>query len=190
MSLDKRDSVFYAILLCAALAFTYGYYDAEVDDVAAREVIEKQAVSEAFGIAIERAKQLEGFSSTPYFLMGHWHIGYGTTISGPETLTEVSLAQATALLYNDMQTVESGIRASYPVYDELPLQAQTVLLDMGYNLGVQGLMGFENMLSAMEGGHWLLAIEEISDSVYMLQVPNRAESNIYQLLEIVDEQVQ
>lgn len=52
-----------------------------------------------------------------------------------------------------------------------------VLLDMSYNLGVDGLLKFKKMLAALNVGNFELAADEMLDSRYALQVKGRARRN-------------
>ena len=62
-------------------------------------------------------------------------------------------------------------------FDDLPIKAQLVLIDMTFNLGLGGLLKFENMLDAIECRDWEKASEELLDSRYAIQTKRRARLN-------------
>ena len=51
---------------------------------------------------------------------------------------------------------------------------QTVIINMCYQMGVSGVMKFKKALAAMEKGNWNLAANELLDSRWAKQTPNRA----------------
>ena len=53
-----------------------------------------------------------------------------------------------------------------------------VLLDMAYNLGVNGLLKFSRTLRAIERGQWVEAGEEMKDSKWFEQVGSRAAEHV------------
>src|SRR5262245_36902371 len=50
----------------------------------------------------------------------------------------------------DIDKYERQLRSTLPKCDSYPEDAQEALFDMGYNLGVAGLMKFKNMLAAVD----------------------------------------
>jgi GH24 family phage-related lysozyme (muramidase) len=133
--------------------------------------------SQIMEIAIERAEVFEGFEAEVYELFGMCHIGYGhlTYCGNPDIHT---VETASELLYSDMSAVKREVMQALSFYDELPSNAQVVLMDMGLNMGVPSLLKFEDMLGNMETGNWFGAVLAIEDSLYFNQVNNRAEQNI------------
>jgi lysozyme len=55
-----------------------------------------------------------------------------------------------------------------------PADVQRALANMVYQLGVRGLLGFRNMLSALRAGDRLAAADHCLDSEYARQTPERA----------------
>ena len=51
---------------------------------------------------------------------------------------------------------------------------KAVLVDMTFNLGVRGVMGFQKMLGAIFRGDWEMAADEMLDSKWARQVGSRA----------------
>jgi GH24 family phage-related lysozyme (muramidase) len=62
-----------------------------------------------------------------------------------------------ALLLTDVQLFESKLAAALPKWKLYPIPAQEALFDMGYNLGVGGLLKFHQLLAAVDEGQWRAA---------------------------------
>jgi GH24 family phage-related lysozyme (muramidase) len=52
---------------------------------------------------------------------------------------------------------ENDLEQSYAGYDNYPLSAKRALLDMIYNLGLDGLLKFKKMKASVEAGDWTTA---------------------------------
>jgi len=78
------------------------------------------------------------------------------------------------LLGNDITRVMAELDKKIPWWkDEAPLR-QRALINMAFQLGVNGLMKFKKMIRAMEIGHYDRAYTEALDSKWAKQTPNRA----------------
>lgn len=153
--------------------------------IAEPEVTYEEVEDPAYGIAIQRAKKFEGFSSTPYLLYGQWHIGFGHSIDDPVYYPSITREVAEELLRSDMSAVEEELVQSLSFYRHLPLEARMVLLDMGYNMGVPRLLGFTYMLEAARTGDWQQMAHEMIDSLYYDQVSQRASNNVMLVLDLI-----
>ena len=60
----------------------------------------------------------------------------------------------------DIDGFEAQLRKQLPNWDKYPEAAQEALFDMGFNLGVAGLMKFPAMLAAVDRGDWAAAAKE------------------------------
>lgn len=105
--------------------------------------------------------------------LGYWTIGYGRLIDKRRGggITE---AEAEQLLTNDIARVIGDLEYQAPILHTLPEGVQHALVDMAYQMGVHGLMGFSRMWRALEQGDWELAAEEALDSRWADQTPRRA----------------
>jgi GH24 family phage-related lysozyme (muramidase) len=56
--------------------------------------------------------------------------------------------------------VDAWLRRRLPEYDAMPGSAKMALLDMGYNLGAAGLLGYPHLLAAVKAGDWDAASRE------------------------------
>jgi lysozyme len=81
-----------------------------------------------------------------------WTVGYGCTGPniGPETIW--TTAQAEAALSQGIARVERQLDHLLPWWREANDARQDVLVNMAYNLGVQGLLGFHAFLAAAQAG--------------------------------------
>jgi lysozyme len=82
--------------------------------------------------------------------------------------------QAMYLLDNSMLKLIANLDAHIPWWSDLDEVRQLVLANMGYQLGVPGLLKFKNMLADCKAGKYEAAAFEIINSRYSLQTPNRA----------------
>jgi len=62
----------------------------------------------------------------------------------------------------------------YPDFDELPEEAQLVIANMCFNLGYPRLSKFKGMKAGVDARDWERAADEMVDSRWHDQVPNRA----------------
>jgi GH24 family phage-related lysozyme (muramidase) len=71
------------------------------------------------------------------------------------TLLDMPAAAIEALLEADIAEKEAAVRRRFHGYDTYPLEAKTALLDMAFNLGVEGLASkFPRLKAAAEAGNW------------------------------------
>ena len=62
----------------------------------------------------------------------------------------------------------------YPDFDDLPEEAQLVIANMCFNLGYPRLSKFKGMKAGVDDRDWERAADEMVDSRWHDQVPNRA----------------
>ena len=71
------------------------------------------------------------------------------------TLLEMPQSAIDALLEADIAETEAGVRQRFREYDTYPVPAKMALLDMAFNLGVEGLATkFPHLKAAAESGDW------------------------------------
>ena len=113
----------------------------------------------------------EGFEPFPYKdSVGKWTIGIGRNLDD----VGISRDEAEMLLLHDLQYVISKLQATYPWYENLTIRRKQALINMGFNLGAEGLSKFQNMLKALEEGDYEKAALEALRSKWADQVGNRA----------------
>ena len=104
-----------------------------------------------------------------------WTVGYGCTGEdiGPDTVwTE---AQAVMALQARCEGICNQFDTSIPWWRDLgPIRA-AVLINMAYQMGVQGLLGFPLTLAAMQDWQFHLAAGRMLMSAWSHQTPERAQ---------------
>lgn len=126
----------------------------------------------------EQLRRDEGLKLKPYRdSVDKLTIGVGRNL----TDCGISEAEANFLLRNDIANVIADLeRNGYQGDTEDPRYA--VLINMGFNLGVPGLLAFKNFLSAYRAADYATASTEMLDSVWAKQVGDRAHRLSQQML--------
>jgi len=118
----------------------------------------------------KQIKRHEGFRRHPYrCTAGKLTIGFGRNLEDKG----ISEGEAETLLASDIADVHSDLahRGWFIGHDAA---RQSVIINMGFNLGVQGLLNFRRMISAFAKGDYATAADEMLDSRWAGQVGNRA----------------
>lgn len=117
----------------------------------------------------------EGFRSTVYKdSRGFWTVGYGLCVDKRVPGAGLTKEEAALLLRMRLRDVHSEVRQAWPKIDVMPDVVQRALVEMAYQMGVSNLMGFKQMLRALEAGDYETAADEGLDSRWNRQTPNRA----------------
>jgi lysozyme len=82
--------------------------------------------------------------------------------------------EAMYLLDNDIKDFTKQLSDRLDWFDFKPIEVRNVLIDMGFNLGIAGLMSFTNTLSHIEKGNYKTAAITMLESKWAKQVGNRA----------------
>lgn len=135
---------------------------------------------------IESLKVHEGFSTTVYKCPnGFSTIGYGYNLdANPLRLSSLEIAhahtkgmpehEAERLLKLMIKQVEKDLSEKLSFWSRLSQVRKDILINMAYNLGVDGLLKFKAMLSCLSAGNYLNASDEMLNSKWKKQVKNRA----------------
>lgn len=114
----------------------------------------------------------EAFRQYPYKdSKGILTIGYGRNLEAEG----VSQDEGLILMGNDIQRCEHELWNSFPAYAELNDVRKAVLINMAYNLGVVGVMGFRDMVNAITIFDWQAASDAMLNSEWYHQVGQRAQ---------------
>lgn len=114
----------------------------------------------------------EGVRLKPYrCTAGKLTIGVGRNLED----RGITMAEARMLLANDLADVRNGLLNALPWVGNLDDVRQRVLVDMAFNLGIQGLLQFERTLGAVRGGEYQRAATMMLQSKWAKQVGQRAE---------------
>lgn len=124
---------------------------------------------------IQRATELlklhEGFRSHPYKdSLGILTIGYGRNLETKGIFQH----EAEGMLRGDILDTIEALTHKLTFWDSLNDTRKVVLIDMGVNLGVNGLLRFKKMIVALEKGEHDIAALEMLDSKWATQVKSRA----------------
>lgn len=86
----------------------------------------------------------------------------------------ITWAQSESLLLADIAAKEAELDKAIPWWRKLSDARQRVLLNMAFNLGTAGLLGFQNTLRMIQGGSYLPASRAMLLSKWAGQVGDRA----------------
>lgn len=95
-----------------------------------------------------------------------------------KTVPLVSDPQVDALLQTEVDVCIKDLKGMFSKFDDMPDQAKAVLIDMRFQLGRSGILGFKTTMKAFEKSDWGGACEGIAKSKMATQVPNRVSKNI------------
>lgn len=106
-------------------------------------------------------------------------IGYGhnldaNPVPGINAASTLNDSQAERLLMADLKKFVSDLDAALPWVRSLSPARYAVLLNMEYNLGLKGLLGFKNTLGMIERGQYADAGAGMLNSMWAQQVKGRA----------------
>ena len=87
----------------------------------------------------------------------------------------ITSQESAMLLANDIRAVEAGLVRALPWVSRLDDVRQRVLIDMAFNLGLQGLLEFKRTLKAVQEGQYQQAAGMMLESRWASQVGQRAE---------------
>ena len=91
-----------------------------------------------------------------------------------EVGVEISEEQVKAWFNKDIESVLNDCELLYDDFDHLPEEAQLIIANMMFNLGRNRLGAFKGMKSGVDARDWNKAADEMVDSRWYEQVPNRA----------------
>jgi lysozyme len=86
----------------------------------------------------------------------------------------ITQQESAMLLANDIAEVDAGLVRSLPWVARLDDVRRRVLIDMAFNLGLDGLLQFKNTLAAIQAGDYNRAATMMLDSRWASQVGGRA----------------
>jgi lysozyme len=90
--------------------------------------------------------------------------------------------EITYLLGNRIAVAAGELDEQLPWWENLDPVRQRVLINMAFNLGINGLLEFPNFLAAMQAGNWQEAAQQMQASQWWNQVGQRAVRLQYMVL--------
>lgn len=103
-------------------------------------------------------------------VIGHPTIGTGRALD----VNGITQEEADYLLANDVAKVQAALDQRIPWWRGLTVNRQAVLASMAFQMGVAGLLGFTNTLSAVQAGAYGAAADRMLLSRWARQTPARA----------------
>ena len=126
----------------------------------------------------ELVRQLKGdeaVRSTVYKdTLGFFTIGIGRLVDDRKTKVGLRPVEMEFMLNNDIDDRINELTKRLPWFQDLDDVRKGVLLNMSFQLGVDGLMAFKNTLSLVSKGDYASASDAMLDSQWADQTPNRA----------------
>jgi lysozyme len=105
--------------------------------------------------------------------LGYWTIGVGRLIDKKKG-GRLRDSEIDFMLSNDIDDFDRQLIDALPWYGRLDGVRQRVLVNMAFNLGVAGLLGFKNTLAMIERGDYAGAAKGMLASKWASQVGDRA----------------
>lgn len=93
------------------------------------------------------------------------------SIRNGQAITE---ADADAIFVIQLKAVNSQARAIFSKFQTMPANAQAVIQDLLFNLGIAGFLQFHDTIEAMQVQDWQAAADHLTDSLWFTQTKNRA----------------
>ena len=121
---------------------------------------------------LDQIKEHEGFRDKVYkCTQGYDTIGYGFAIK--DLVLDEDIAEQ--ILIKKLYDLQCKIQDKFKWFDDLPQEAQDVITNMCYQLGVTGFSKFKKTIKLFKAHKFKAASIEMLDSKWALQTPNRAE---------------
>lgn len=131
---------------------------------------------------ISRLVEHEGIKKSAYQdSLGYWTIGVGRLIDERKNCG-LSTDEIFYLLRNDLSSIRQKLSV-YPWFIRQDIVRKDSLIELAFNIGVNGLLGFKNMISALAVNNYAVAAKELLDSSWAVQVGGARASDLqYRLL--------
>ena len=133
---------------------------------------------------IDNIKANEGFSEYVYRdSLGFLTVGYGfkcDSLTSDELelnknrYEPMSKEVACKILELKLQKLQNEVFAKLKWLKSQPKQVQSIVIEMAYQMGVSGMLGFKNTLKLIENKEYLKASNNMLKSKWAKQTPNRA----------------
>ena len=109
------------------------------------------------------------------------------TIGVGRNLDDVGItnAEAAFMLNNDINRVIGELQENFDWYDSLDDVRKMVVIDMTFNLGIQGFLKFKNTINLISQGMWEEASKEMLNSTWAIQVGKEEGQRAWELSEMM-----
>jgi lysozyme len=126
----------------------------------------------------ELVRQLRGDESVEPCVykdsLGFWTIGIGRLVDKRKPGAGLRPVEMDFMLQNDIDDRIDSLTRRLPWFQDLDDKRKGVLLNMSFQLGVEGLLKFERTLGLIEAGQYDLAAHAMLQSKWAKQTPARA----------------
>ena len=120
---------------------------------------------------IESIKKHEGYVGVVYKdSLGIDTIGYGFAIKDLELDVDV----CDIILERKLKALQDMVQVKFNWYIYMPQEIKDVVMEMCYQLGVGGFSKFKKTIAYLQNKQFKDASEEMLDSLWAKQTPNRA----------------
>ena len=106
--------------------------------------------------------------------LGFWTLGYGFLIDQRRN-GRIPQPVADYWLNWEIDRIWERLSEALPWFDDLPEQVQRALVNMAYQMGVSGLLGFRQTLALLADGKYAEAADQAMRSRWAEQTPSRAQ---------------
>lgn len=105
--------------------------------------------------------------------LGYWTIGIGRLIDKRKG-GGISKEESSFLFGNDLARIQAALDDKLPWWKSLSEARRGVLINMAFQMGVDGLLGFKNTLNMINDGDYDAAARGMMTSKWATQTPARA----------------
>ena len=112
--------------------------------------------------------------------LGYWTIGVGRLIDKRKG-GGLTAEESTYLLNNDVDSRIKALEAAFPWFKGIDDARKGVLVNMSFQMGVEGLKAFKNTMSSVASGLYEKAAGQMLQSLWATQTPERAQRLATQL---------
>jgi lysozyme len=106
--------------------------------------------------------------------LGFWTIGVGRLVDASKPGAGLRPDEISYLLNNDVDDRIDALTRKLPWFQNLDDARKGVLLNMSFQMGVDGLLGFSNTLAMVREGKYENAAHGMLQSLWAKQTPQRA----------------
>ena len=121
----------------------------------------------------------------PTFGIGHLVVD-GDPEYGQPVGTPVEDERVRQVFSLDIASTLDECQVLYPDFDELPEDCQLIIANMMFNMGRPRLSKFKGMKAGVDARDWNRAADEMVDSRWHDQVPNRAKRLVKRMRALAD----
>lgn len=126
----------------------------------------------------ELTKQLKGDEDVRKHVykdnLGFYTIGVGRLVDDRKPGSGLRPIEMDFMLQNDIDERIEALTRRLPWFQNLDDARKGVLLNMAFQMGVDGLLGFKNTLRMVEDGDYMGAARNMLQSKWATQTPQRA----------------